>query len=119
MLESQAMGIPLLKTWMKPRDQYVEITLHDNLVLTTNESRAFLQGIGIAGTIVSTPGHSDDSITLVLDEGAAFTGDLPLPLDGAEDFDMVSRSWRLIREHNVRLIYPGHGPIRPLPVVIE
>jgi hypothetical protein len=53
--------------------------LHDNLQITTGESRAFLGHIGIAGEIISTHGHSDDSMSLVLDEGVAFTGDLPPP----------------------------------------
>ncbi|MCX5969927.1 MAG: hypothetical protein NTV14_00155 [Coprothermobacterota bacterium] len=35
--------------------------------------------IGLQGEIVSTPGHSADSISVVLDEGIAFTSDLLSP----------------------------------------
>jgi hypothetical protein len=35
---------------------------------------------GVSGEIIYTPGHSDDSVTLILDEGMAFTGDLPYPM---------------------------------------
>ncbi|MFN8418983.1 MAG: hypothetical protein U0528_07035 [Anaerolineae bacterium] len=49
-------------------------------MITLDNSRAFLSSIGIAGAIISTPGHSDDGIALILDDGAAFTGDLTDPV---------------------------------------
>jgi glyoxylase-like metal-dependent hydrolase (beta-lactamase superfamily II) len=74
-----------------------------------------LAQIGIAGEIVPTPGHSEDSVSLVLDEGAAFTGDLtPLGRIGPEDAEVVAASWRLLRAYGVTRIYPGHGPVYPL-----
>jgi ribonuclease/clavin/mitogillin len=115
-LEQQLPAIPILKTYMKPINHYVDITLHDNLVMSVHESRAFLKRIGIAGEIVRTPGHSDDSVSLALDAGAAFTGDLPPP--GFVDeraSDSVRQSWDALRALHVRLIYPGHGPVRPIP----
>jgi ribonuclease/clavin/mitogillin len=115
-LEQQLPAIPVLKTYMKPINRYVDITLHDNLQMSTGESRAFLKRIGIAGEIISTPGHSGDSVTLVLDEGAAFTGDLPSPNVAEEStIEFVTQSWNAIRSLHVRTIYPGHGPVRPLP----
>ena len=113
-LESQLPAIPLLKTHMKPADRYVDIRLDDNLNLTIAESRDFLRGIGIEGEIISTPGHSDDSITLILDEGIAFTGDLLGPMHVADEArPQAELSWAMIRSHHVKTIYPGHGPIRP------
>jgi endoribonuclease LACTB2 len=115
-LEHQLSAIPILKTYMKPVNRYVDITLHDNLQMATGESRAFLGSIGIEGEIVGTPGHSDDSVTLVLDEGAAFTGDLPPPgFVGERESDIVRQSWERLRALRVRMIYPGHGPVRPTP----
>ncbi|MCC6615238.1 MAG: MBL fold metallo-hydrolase, partial [Anaerolineae bacterium] len=101
--------------YMKPTSGYVDITLHDNLQLTIEASRAFLKDIGIAGEIISTPGHSDDSVTLVLEEGAAFTGDLP-GLGFADEMiiDDVTRSWASIRALHAKMIYPAHGPMRPI-----
>ncbi len=46
---------------------YIEIRQNDNLVLKLEDSRKFLAGIGLGGEIISTPGHSDDSVTLILD----------------------------------------------------
>jgi ribonuclease/clavin/mitogillin len=115
-LEQQIAAIPILKSYMKPVNPYVDITLHDSLQLTTGESRTFLKRIGIAGEIVWTPGHSDDSVTLVLDEGAAFTGDLPPPGFVAENASaIVQQSWDALRALHARMIYPGHGPVRPMP----
>ena len=115
-LEEQIAAIPLLKTFMKPINWYVEITLHDNLNITCAESRAFLKSIGIAGAIVSTPGHSNDSVTLVEDEGAAFTGDLPMPAFVDESTsDAIRQSWDILRSLQARTVYPGHGPVRSMP----
>lgn len=45
---------------------YIEIRQNDNLVLKLSYGRKFLAGIGLSGEIISTPGHSDDSVTLIL-----------------------------------------------------
>ena len=119
-LEQQLAAIPLLGKYMKPINPYVEIALHDNLRLATGESRAFLKRIGIAGEIVWTPGHSDDSISLVLDAGAAFTGDLPPPgFADARAADTVRRSWEALRALRASEIYSGHAPVRPMPPAAE
>ncbi len=119
-LEQQLAVIPILKSYMKPVNPYVNITLHDNLQMTTGESRAFLTRIGIAGEVIWTPGHSDDSVSLVLDEGVAFTGDLP-PLGFVDEraSATVRQSWDALRALGVRMIYPGHGQERPLPPAFE
>jgi glyoxylase-like metal-dependent hydrolase (beta-lactamase superfamily II) len=99
--------------WTKPQDHYVDITLHDNVTIPFTESRAVLERIGLAGEIVPTPGHSDDSVSLVLDNGAAFTGDLTHPsMVGDEDAAVVAASWQRLRDHGATRVYPGHGPVR-------
>jgi endoribonuclease LACTB2 len=113
--EEQVSAIPAMKRWTKPQDNYTDITTHDNVVIATSASRAFLTGLGIAGEIVHTPGHSDDSVTLVLDNGMAFTGDLTSEQTVAdEDPVTVARSWESLRDRGVTTIYGGHGPIRPM-----
>jgi endoribonuclease LACTB2 len=115
-LETQLAAIPLMKAHMKLRDHYVEITMNDNVAVSCTESRALLANIGIAGEILSTPGHSDDSVSLLLDDGSAFTGDLTHPaLAGEHDGPAVAASWQLLREHGATRVYPAHGPIRSLP----
>jgi endoribonuclease LACTB2 len=114
-LDVQRAAVPRLSALVKPDSGYAEIGLDDNVDLTAEGSRAFLARIGIAGEIVATPGHSDDSVTLVLDGGAAFTGDLPGPALAADAASAaaVGRSWDRLRALGVTLVYPGHGPPRP------
>lgn len=109
-LEQQVDAIPRMKQWTKPADHYTEITTHDNVIISTGDSRAFLKRIGIDGEILHTPGHSDDSVSLVLDIGCAFTGDLTLEtMVAQEDPAVVARSWQLLRDRGVTTIYAGHG----------
>jgi endoribonuclease LACTB2 len=109
-MEEQVAAIPLMKRFTKPTDNYTEITTHDNVVISTAESREFLARIGIAGEILHTPGHSDDSVSLVLDIGCAFTGDLTMEsMVAQEDPAVVARSWQLLRDRGVTTIYGGHG----------
>jgi glyoxylase-like metal-dependent hydrolase (beta-lactamase superfamily II) len=109
-MEEQVHAIPLMKQWTKPADGYSEIRTHDNVVIPTSESRARLAEIGIAGEILHTPGHSDDSVSLVLDIGCAFTGDLTLEsMVASEDPAVVARSWQLLRDRGVTTVHGGHG----------
>ena len=111
-LEEQVAAIPLLKTYMKPNSGYAEIRLDDSFQLATAESRAWLTRLGLSGEMIATPGHSADSISLVLDEGLAFTGDLHPPKMGGPE---LAGSWAKLRGLHVRTIHPGHGPSRPIP----
>lgn len=118
-LDVQVPAIPLMKTWTKPQDQYVDITLPDNVTISFAESRSVLERIGIPGEILPTPGHSDDSISLLLDDGSVFTGDLTAPaFIGKEDPAVVLASWRLLRERGATRVYPGHGPVRQMEEII-
>jgi len=114
-LETQVAAIPVMKTHTKPRDGYTDITSDGNVVITFAESRKRLADIGIAGEIVPTPGHSADSVSLVLDQGAAFTGDLtPMSVAPAEHADTLAASWQRLRDRGVTTIYPGHGGVGTL-----
>jgi len=94
-------------------DQYVEITRDANVIISFQESRQLLDRIGISGEILHTPGHSDDSISLLLDDGSVFTGDLP-PEAYAFDNPVALSSWRLLRERGAIRVYPAHGPSRAM-----
>ena len=114
-LETQVGAIPVMKTHAKPHDLYTDITPDGNIVISFAESRKRLADIGIAGEIVPTPGHSDDSVTLVLDEGAAFTGDLtPMSVALPGQIETLAASWQRLRGLGVTKIYPGHGPVGSL-----
>jgi endoribonuclease LACTB2 len=111
-LETQFTAIPLMKQFTKPKDHYVEISLDGNEIIAFSESRPLLEKMGIPGEILPTPGHSDDSVSLLLDDGSAFIGDLtPYNLAWGESAAEVKASWQRLREHGARIIYPAHGPI--------
>ncbi len=110
-LETQTAAIPRMKSWTKPTDRYVEITLEDNLTISFAESASVLASMGIPGEVLCTPGHSDDSVSLLLDDGSVFTGDLTSPaLIGDGDTEVAAASWQLLRERGAKHVYPGHGP---------
>lgn len=113
--EEQVAAIPLMKQHAKDADQLTDISPLGNLVISCAETRALLATIGIAGQLVHTPGHSDDSVSLLLDTGAVFTGDLTHPMFVTEESaDIVARSWQRLRDLGATTVYAGHGPVRPI-----
>jgi glyoxylase-like metal-dependent hydrolase (beta-lactamase superfamily II) len=114
-LDPQVSAMPLMKQWIKPEDHYLDVTMHDNVTISFAESRSLFEQIGILGEILHTPGHSDDSVSLLLDDGSVFTGDLTHPeFIGLEDAETVVSSWQLLQKRGATRVYPGHGPVRPM-----
>ncbi len=117
-IDAQVTAAAHLKDLVKPGDTYIEVTLDGASVMGTSETRAYLRGIGLAGEIIATPGHSDDSVSLVLDSGEAFTGDLTHPaLAFGENRDVIFNSWRALGRLGATTIHPGHGSALPIPLV--
>lgn len=111
----QVAAIEPMRQHIKPADHYTPIVTAGNVVVPIAESREFLRSIGFAGELVHTPGHSDDSVSLLLDSGEAFTGDLtPASLATEEQAETIARSWRALADRGAKMIYGGHGPVRPL-----
>ncbi len=86
-----------------------------------------LKDYGIPGRIVYTPGHTAGSISILLDSGEAFVGDLAmnafpmrvspgLPVF-AEDMPAVLASWKRLLDQGVTTIYPGHGRHFPAEIM--
>ena len=114
-MENQLGALKDFGKYMKPENHYIPITAENNIQLRFDESRKFLSTLGLAGEIIATPGHSDDSVTLVLDEGLAFTGDLHRPeFASAEQQEQTIASWDAIRKLGVHSVYPGHGPMQKI-----
>lgn len=87
--------------------------------LASAASRAWLAARGIDGAIVATPGHSDDSVSLVLDSGDALVGDLTLPSLLLPDDVTARESWARIRAAGGRRIHPAHAPSFDLVGALE
>ena len=90
---------------------YEPIDESDATVISCKESREFLKRMGINGEIISTASHSEDSVSLVLDEGICIVGDLE-PIDylgGYEENKPLQKDWELIMSYNPKLIYYAHA----------
>ena len=84
------------------------------------DDKHFLQKIGIDGTILHTPGHTDDSISIVLADGKTFVGDTAMNFLNicmcnhrpiyANDINQVYRSWKKLIKYGAKRIYTSHGP---------
>jgi glyoxylase-like metal-dependent hydrolase (beta-lactamase superfamily II) len=89
------------------------------MLLAIAESRSFLQTLGMAGEIIATPGHSDDSVSLVLDDGNAWIGDLTPPaMADDENREVVAASWAKLAGLHVKRVYSGHAPDRPFATFV-
>ncbi len=90
-------------------------------VVSSEQSRALFERMGFFGEILPTPGHSDDSVTLIADD-FAFLGDLPdLPMLEAYNDKIMELSWDRILNFGVRKAFPSHGmpyePVRSISLV--
>ena len=77
-------------------------------VISCAESRNVLKGLGIDGEILHTPSHSEDSVSLALDDGSCLVGDLePLAyLAGYEENPALKSDWeQLMRRRPKRILY--------------
>jgi glyoxylase-like metal-dependent hydrolase (beta-lactamase superfamily II) len=114
--EEQVASIPLMARHAKPADNYTLIQPEGNLVVSCVSSRALFASLGIEGQLVPTPGHSVDSVSVLLDSGEVFTGDLTWPTFATEEtMETVQLSWSRLRALGALTVYAGHGPVRPMP----
>lgn len=76
--------------------------------ISCTESRADLKALGIDGEILHTPSHSEDSISLLLDNGSCLVGDLePLAyLAGYDENQALKSDWeRILARRPKRILY--------------
>ncbi len=88
-----------------------------HVVLTDEEMS--LEAYGIPGRVIPTPGHSAGSVSVLLDTGEAFVGDmamngLPMRLGPglpifAVDLPRLKESWKALLDRGAKTIYPSHG----------
>ena len=96
----------------KKENKYTFNPIDDEKIslVSVEKSREFLNKIGIDGQVIHTPGHSDDSISLYLDEGYLFVGDLN-PLYELELYNgtLIEKSWNRLLLLGPKEIYYGHA----------
>lgn len=95
------------------RESHLKYTPADEqkaVVISCAESREFLQSIGINGEIIHTPSHSKDSISIILDEGDCFIGDLE-PIEYLKIYEEnpgLRKDWDLLMSYEPKHIYYAH-----------
>ena len=88
-----------------------------------------LWSYGIPGQVIHTPGHSPGSVSLLLESGDAFVGDLAmnrLPLRFSPGLPIfadrpsaVIKSWKSLLEHGAKMVYPAHGKPFPSSIIAK
>ena len=88
------------------------------------EGEMSLEKYGVEGVVISTPGHTPGSVSVLLSSGEALVGDLIMGVGlwtripgypiFADDLKQVWGSIRSIMERSPKIVYAGHGgPFRP------
>jgi glyoxylase-like metal-dependent hydrolase (beta-lactamase superfamily II) len=99
----------------------VHLRPHDMLI--DRDDPHLLRGLGLDATILTTPGHSIDHISVLRDTGEAYCGDAAADMlrwAGTRyctvfmtDMEQAYRSWRKMLDAGARVVCPAHG--RPFP----
>ena len=87
--------------------------------LVLGDEEVSLAEYRIPGKVVYTPGHSSGSVSVLMETGDVFVGDMamnkfPLRLRPglpifAEDWDLLVESWKQLLDQGAKTIYPSHG----------
>lgn len=111
---------------------YTPVTLNESDILITDDNYDIYSLTGIKGRVIRTPGHSKDSVSLLLENGDTFVGDVAMnilkvfgqkcrPVE-AENYNEVYKSWGKLIHSGAKKIYPSHGdsfPIRELEKILK
>jgi len=79
------------------------------------ENEFDLSHLGFSPKIISIPGHSKGSIGILMENGDFFCGDLfentevPRLNSIMDDIDSAKESVEILKAHEIKMIYPGHG----------
>lgn len=84
---------------------YTAIDKEKLKVIKLENSRKWLNSLGILGEVVQVFGHGDQSVVLCLDSGEVLIGDLPV----MEDYDeLTKKDWAKLKTLNVKKVFPAH-----------
>ena len=92
------------------RLKYIPINASQATVISCSDSREFFHSMGINGEIISTPSHSKDSVSVILDDGNCVVGDLePIDFLGAyEDNIRLEKDWSRIMSYKPKKVLYAH-----------
>ena len=100
----------------RDRLPYTPIDESLGIVISCSESREFLLRAGISGEIIHTHSHSEDSVSLIMDDGDCFVGDLePFEyIEVYEENEKLKSDWEHILSFQPKRIFYSHRPERVL-----
>ena len=98
----------------REKREYTPVDPAKAVIIAPNESRQFLKKLGIDGEIIRTASHSADSVSLILDDGHCFVGDLePYEYSGAyADNAPLAEDWKMVMARHPKVIHCAHAPVR-------
>ena len=74
---------------------------------------------GVQGRVITTPGHTMGSISVVLESGEAFVGDTCFNVftsvrssifpPFADNIELLYQSWKILLDSKAKIFLPGHG----------
>ena len=107
--EKQIPFLPALRALYLTKGGYTPIRVEPGDLVLTSDNHALLASLGIAGQVIETPGHTDDSISLLMDSGTAFIGDLTPPggFDPLAD-PVTLASWQRLVDAGAKEFYHAH-----------
>ena len=90
-----------------------------DIEIELNDEDFLLDKYGIKGRCIHTPGHTDGSMSVLLESGEAFVGDLAMsgfpriggagPFVFGESIKAMRKSWQKLLDAGAVTIYPSHG----------
>lgn len=103
---------------------YNQIVLNEDDIIITDDDYDIYSLTGVRGRIIHTPGHSKGSISLLLENGNSFVGDVAMnilkafgqqyrPVE-AENYADVYKSWAKLIQNGTKTVYPSHGSRFPI-----
>ena len=100
----------------REKRDYVPVDSAKAVIISANEGRTFLKKFDIDGEIIRSVSHSPDSVSLILDDGNCFVGDLE-PCEYIEaytDNDLLAEDWKQIMARYPKVVHFAHAPKRTL-----
>ena len=100
------------RIFAKDKIPYTPIDEAQAVIISCEESRDFLMKMGISGGIIPTSSHSEDSVSLLLDDGDCLAGDLE-PFEYLEAYGenpKLKEDWERILSFHPKRIFFSHRP---------
>jgi len=96
----------------REKQDYIPVDPDHAMMISADESRPFLERLGLEGEIIPTRSHSSDGIALILDDGNCFVGDLEPPeyIGGYADNSPLAEDWQRMMRMHPKIIHRAHAP---------